>query len=332
MRSVADLGERKIIDIIRRRLEPMPDTPVPFGDDVSAVKIENQKLAVLKTDMLVGKTDVPPGMSLFQAARKAVVMNISDLAAKGTKPLALLAAVGIPRSLDERSIEQIGKGLNTGAREYGIHVLGGDTSETSDLVISCALFGITAKKRIMLRSGAQPGDIVAVTGHFGDAAAGLRILLQDLAVPLKLRKHLVDSVLRPHARLKEGLALSQTAAVTASIDSSDGLAWSLHEISRASGVGIEINNVPLSEEAIEFAKIYHLDPIDLGLYGGEEYELVTTIKPKLWKKAKENVTLIKIGRATEVKALVLKLGEKKFPVEARGWEHFKPYFTESSSK
>ena len=86
MSLVGELGERKIIEIILGCLDQMPNMPIPFGDDVSAVDIGNEKLAVIKTDMLVGKTDVPPGMNLWQAARKAVVMNISDLAAKGVNP------------------------------------------------------------------------------------------------------------------------------------------------------------------------------------------------------------------------------------------------------
>jgi thiamine-monophosphate kinase len=144
-----------------------------------------------------------------------------------------------------------------------------------------------------------------------------------LSTPPKLKKHLMDSVLMPRARLKEGLTLAQTGAVSASIDSSDGLAWSLHEISRASGVGFEINNLPIAEEAIEFAKMHKLDPVELALYGGEEYELVITVKPRLWKKLSEKVSLIKIGRVTKEKALVSKVGKKTFPIEARGWEHFK---------
>jgi len=321
--SVVELGERKIIDIIHQRLEEMPNMPVPFGDDVSAVEIGGGKLAVLKTDMLVGKTDVPPRMSLMQAARKAVVMNISDLATKGVKPIALLASIGVPRHFKKRDIEQIGRGLNLGAREYDAYILGGDTSESSDLVISCAAFGIGEKKRLMLRSGAKVGDVVAVTGPFGKTAAGLRILLQGLSAQPKLRKTLVDSVLMPRARLKEGLSLAQTGAVTASIDSSDGLAWSLHEISRASQVGFLIDSLPIDEDAERFAKMHNLDSIELSLYGGEEYELVVTAKPMLWKKIRKKVSLMRIGRVTKEKTLILKIGKEAFPIEAKGWEHFK---------
>jgi len=140
----------------------------------------------------------------------------------------------------------------------------------------------------MRRSGAKPRDLVAVTGLFGKTASGLKILLQTLSAPPKIKKELADAILMPQARLKEGLALAKTNAITASIDSSDGLAWSLHEISSAS---------------------------NLSLYGGEEYELVVTVKPQLWERAEKAVrqiggALIKIGRVTEEKRLLLKREEE----------------------
>ncbi len=323
MKTARILGERKIVNMILERLEPMPHMPIPFGDDASAIDLGNGRLAVIKTDMLVGKTDVPPEMSMKQAARKAVIMNISDLAAKGVRTTALLVSLGIPKELTESEIGQIGEGLNAGAREYDAYVLGGDTNEALDLIISCSAFGITEKKSLMLRSGARPGDIVAVTGKFGKTAAGLRILLGRISPSARLRKELVDSVLMPEARLEEGLALAQARAVTASIDSSDGLAWSLHELSKASNVGFTIDCLPAAEEVEEFAKLYNLDPAELCLYGGEEYELVVTIKPESFKKVSKKVPLIPIGHATAGKSLVLKVRRKRIPIEARGWEHFK---------
>jgi len=323
-----DIGERKIIEIIQSRLELLPKMPIPFGDDISAYDMGNGNLAVLKTDMLVDKTDVPPKMSFWQAARKAVVMNISDFAAKGVKPLALLASLGLPRKLTEKDIEEIGRGLNAGAREYGAYIIGGDTNEASDLVISISLFGTAKKDEVILRSGAKPGDIVAVTGFFGKTSAGLKILVEGFEAPTKIRKALVESVLMPRARLKEGLALSQTKAVTASIDSSDGLAWSLHEIARASNVGFLIDKLPMAKEAEKFAEIHNLNPLDLALYGGEEYELVLTLKPKLWKRVERAVEevggkLLPIGKVTADKRVLLETKEKEGIIEPRGWEHFK---------
>jgi thiamine-monophosphate kinase len=132
----------------------------------------------------------------------------------------------------------------------------------------------------------------------------------------------------PYARLKEGLALSKTKAVTAAIDSSDGLAWSLHEIANASKVGFLINKLPIAEEVEEFAEINRLDPLELTLYGGEEYELVLTIKPNLWRKAKKAVEkvggkLLSIGKVTEERQVLMEIDGKRRVIEPRGWEHFK---------
>jgi thiamine-monophosphate kinase len=322
-------GEREIIDTIWKNLDVMPKMPVPFGDDVSAVEIGAENLIVLKTDMLVDKTDVPPGMSLWQACRKAVIMNVSDFAAKGVKPIAMLVSLGLPKNLaTAKNAEQIGKGLNAGAREYYAYIIGGDTNEASDLVISISLFGTANKNTLMLRSGAKPDDLVAVTGLFGKTTAGLKILVEGLKAPKKIGEILADSVLMPYARLKESLALSQTKAVSASIDSSDGLAWSLHEIARASNVGFLINSFPTAKEVKRFAKINKLDPLELTLYGGEEYELVLTIKPKLWEKAEKAVErvggkLFPIGKVTAEEQVLIEINGKRRIIEPRGWEHFK---------
>jgi thiamine-monophosphate kinase len=306
----------------------MPDSPVPFGDDVSAVSIDDGRVAVLKTDMLVGKTDVPRNMSLWQAARKAVVMNVSDFAAKGVEPKAILVSLGLPRDMMRKDVDEIARGLNAGAREYGAYVVGGDTGEASDLIIAISLFGTAEQKALMLRSGAKAGDIVAVTGFFGKTAAGLRLLLDGYAASQDLREVLLGSVCMPKARLREGLALCGSRAVTASIDSSDGLAWSLHEVARMSGVGFVISSVPVADEVKRFAEFNGLDALELALYGGEEYELVVTVKPKLWVDAETAVEavggrLLPVGKVTRNRQVLLDVDGKKRPVEARGWEHFK---------
>jgi len=305
----------------------MPNMPISFGDDASAVDLGHDKLAVINMDMLVRKTDVPKAMSLWQAARKAVIMNISDLAAKGAKPLALLASIGVPPELTKADIQQIGKGLNAGAREYNTYILGGDTNEAPDLIISCTALGVCDKHHLIKRRGAKPGDYVAVTGSFGKTSAGLQILMNGLSAP-EMRRELVDSVLMPKARIQEGLVLAQSQATTASIDSSDGLAWSLHELSRASNVGFCLDHLPIAPEVERFAKLHGFDSVELALYGGEEYELLVTVKPELWQEAAKAVrtvggALTKIGVVTQEKQLLLKTGEKTVSIDARGWEHFK---------
>lgn len=327
MVTMQDIGERKAIELILRQLEKMPSMPVPFGDDVAAYPLEDGRLAILKADMLVGKTDVPRGMSFWQAARKAVIMNVSDFAAKGVQPLAVLVSLGLPRHLTEKDLKQIGQGLDAGAREYGAYVVGGDTGEASDLIISVSLFGLADKSALILRNGAKPGDLVGVTGTFGKTAAGLQALLGNLKARPSVRRNLVESVLMPHARLAEGLALGKSRAASASTDSSDGLAWSLYEIARLSKVGVLIDRLPVDSEVAELAIASKLDASKLALYGGEEYELVVTVKPELWKSAEKSVKksggkLLQIGRVTAEKCLLLETGGRKLAIEPRGWEHF----------
>lgn len=322
------MGERKIIEIIASHLEVMPNSPVSFGDDVAAVNLESKQVAVLKTDMLVGKTDVPRGMSLWQASRKAVVMNVSDFASKGVQPIAALVSLGLPTDFMRKDIEEIARGLNAGAREYGAYIIGGDTSEASDLVISVSLFGTVEGGALMLRNGAKPGDILAVTGFFGKSAAGLRLLLDNFSASPNLREMLLSAVCMPKARLKEGLALRHSQMVSSSIDSSDGLAWSLHELGKMSDVGFVVNSVPVADEVRQFAEFNHLNPLELALYGGEEYELVVTIKPKGWADAETVVEavggcLLPIGKVARGRKMLLNVDGAKRVIETRGWEHFK---------
>jgi len=305
----------------------MPNMPVPFGDDVSAVNIDDNHVAVLKTDMLVAKTDVPDEMTLFQAARKAIIMNVSDFASKGVQPMAALVSLGLPADFTQKNIQEIADGLNAGAQEYSAFMIGGDTSETSDLIISIYLYGTAQKTKLMLRSGAKAGDILAVTGFFGKSAAGLRLLLGGCSAS-KNSKALLDAVLTPKARLVEGLALSSCGAVSVSMDSSDGLAWTLHELARLSKVGFELDKVPVASEVKRFAELNNLIAVDLALYGGEEYELVLTVRPEKWAAAAAAVEsvggqLLPIGKATEERKILLQKDGKLIPIEPLGWEHFK---------
>lgn len=328
MKTAKDLGERKIIELILSNIERYPKMYAPFGDDVAAIPIERGRLTVLKTDMLVGSIDVPPGMSLFQVGRKAVVMNISDFASKGVRPTALLVSLGLPRSFTEENVEDLSKGLNAGCREYGAYLVGGDTSEASDLIIACMVYGTVQAKRFILRGGSKTGDILAVTGPFGKSAAGLKFVLENLVAPRQLRDKLVESIYVPKAHLKEGLALARSGVATGSIDSSDGLAVSLHEMRKMSGKGFEISMLPVAEEARAFAELNGLDANDLALYGGEEYELIVTVQAGNWDRAVEAVArsggvLIQMGVVTDSPHIVLRDDGRTTEIPRRGWEHFK---------
>ncbi len=319
------IGEREIIRLLTKIYGTRNRLPLGYNDDVAAFPIPGKKWMILKSDMLVASTDVPRGMSLRQAARKAIVATVSDFAAKGVRPIALMVSLGLPSSLGRNDFLQIGYGLADGSEEYGCRIIGGDTSESRDLTIDCIGAGITQPSTLVRRSGAIPGDIVAVTGRFGNASAGLRLLLSGRKTPDSFARKLAESVLHPRARLEEGVRLAEHKLLSASIDSSDGLAWSLHEIARCSKTSIGLASIPIAQEAERFARQCKIWPFEFALYGGEEYELVVTIKPSLIEKAKQLVpSLIPIGRVGKGRPSVgANIGGRLVKVEARGWEHFK---------
>jgi thiamine-monophosphate kinase len=327
MPTVAELGERTLIERMLKHITPMPDMPIPFWDDVMAVNLTDNQAAVFNTDMLVWSTDIPPGMTYKQAGRKAVVMNFSDLAAKGVQPQAFLNNLALPRTLDVVHAEELAKGFEQGAREYDAYVIGGDTNEAFDIIISGVAFGVGPQSILMKRNGAQPGDTLCTTGSFGDTAAAFKILLEDYTPPAGIQNKLLESVYQPKARVKEGRAIAETGQVTSSMDSSDGLAISLHDLQRSSQVGFNLTTTAPSQEAKAFAQHHSLDPNTLALYGGEEYHLVFTVKPEgldQVRQALQNVDcqLIILGEATKEKTIQLTTKKGNKTISKTGWNHF----------
>ena len=313
--------------MLERKLQTKKHAVVGFSDDISAIRLSGGEVAVLKTDMLVGSTDIPPGMTMRQAARKAVVANVSDLAAKGVRPMAGLVALGLPARFTDHDIRDIAAGLHDGEREYRFPLVGGDTNESKDLTITIALFAIAERKHLVLRTGAKPGDVVAVTDAFGDTSAGMKGLLEKKIRPHRLPKPLYDAVFNPRAQLDLGLRLARSGALTASIDSSDGLAWSLHELSDANHVGIQLDHVPVSRATAEFAASYRYDARELALYGGEEYHLVVTVKTNKLARARRVAQghLIPIGLVTrKFRGVRFNRAGRSINIPRKGWQHFKP--------
>jgi thiamine-monophosphate kinase len=312
-----------------KHLTPMPGMPIPFWDDASAIDIGDGRAIVINTDMLVWSTDVPEGMTPFQAARKAVVMNISDLAAKGVKPIAFMPSLAIPSDYGVKDAEELVKGFEAGARMYESYVVGGDTNEACDVIISGLALGVTDSKSIMKRdNGVKPGHKLAVTGEFGLTSAGFKHLLEGTPLPEALRDLILDSIYLPNARVKEGLALAGTGCVTSCMDSSDGLSVSLYDLMRSSGYGFKLDSIPVHSTAEKFAVYNDLEPNELALFGGEEYELVFTYSPRDRGKiatALEGVgcELITIGTVTKDESIVYEREGSVTPIIKGGWDHFK---------
>jgi thiamine-monophosphate kinase len=319
------LDEYDVIRLIARRFGRLPEGYVPIGDDVALIPPGTRgESVVLKCDMLVAKTDVPPGMSLKMAARKAVAMCVSDFAAKGVRPTAFMVSLGLRREPPEAEVVELASGLLEASREWDLKLVGGDTSETDGLVIDCVMVGFA--KEIVRRDGARPGECVVTSGTFGKTAAGLKILIEGAKAGPGFRKEAVSSVYLPKPRLQLGLAVSRY--LSSSIDSSDGLAISLHTIAEMSGVGVRLTEVPYAKGLEEFASRNSYSADDLALYGGEEYEIVGTVRKDRVREMKAKARslgceLRVIGEtvsAGTLKGVALPDGRK---VRRQGWVHFR---------
>ena len=311
-----------VIESIARVAGRLPKGYSKIGDDVAAVPPRAGKL-IVKVDMLVEHTDVPRGMTYRQAARKAVAMCVSDFAAKGGRPDSFMVSLGLRRGVTQGQIDELARGFKDARREWKVHLVGGDTNESQELVIDCAMVGFA--KGIVGRRGARPEDVLIVTGPFGYPPAGLRILRDGAAFSPWFGKKARSSVLRPNPSLEVGWALAPY--LSSAMDSSDGLARSIHALAGASGVGFELTALPMGEGVEEFAATNGLRADELILEGGEEYLIVGTANRSKIEAAKEAARraggqLIEIGSATSQTGRVkLRTEGKTISIRDVGWTH-----------
>ncbi|MHA1129582.1 MAG: thiamine-phosphate kinase [Candidatus Helarchaeota archaeon] len=333
---VRELGEIKIIELFRKYFETQPHifmgvgNPTGIHEDAGAIRLEEKKLLVVTTDLIGKKTHVPPSMTLRQMGRKAVIVNISDLAAMGAEPLGLVFSVGFPNDIKVEQIEAIARGMNEAAKAYNTCIFGGDTNKTDDIILAGTAIGLTDEDHILLRSGAHENDIIAVTGWIGDAALGLYCLKNHLQIDSEV----LQSTLEPKARLTEALALNKLEAITAAGDITDGLALELYKIGEASkkGMIIEEKKLPIQKSVKETAQTHGLNPIDLALYIGEDFELLLTIKPDKWHLVQKtcaelNLQITQIGKVTAEKKIVMEsIDGKIIELQKKGYDQFKNNF------
>jgi len=292
---------------------------LPIGDDAAALSFNGT--LVTSVDMLVEETDVPPGMTMYQAGWKAVVSAVSDLAAKGAAPKYLLVSLGLKPSTDLEDFKQLIAGLYEAAVRYNAAIVGGDINSSSSNVFSVTAIGEADK--LIPRDGAKPGDLLAVTGYFGKTYAGLHALLNKRSAD----NSLLESILKPIAKVREGIAIARSGYASSSIDSSDGLAESLYLLSEASGVGFEVREMPLDPIARDYCSKNDLDVFDATFYGGEEYEIVFTFKREYSREMEETLknvgsSLLVIGEAIEQQVVRFVSQDVEKIIERKGWQHF----------
>ena len=240
-KAMRKLSEKKIIDIFQDGLGNRGFVP----EDVEFFKT-GKKYAVVKVDTLVESTDVPPGTKLEDLARKSLVSCISDFAAKGVKPVFGIISLVIPKKYTKLKIEKLAAGFKMAAKEFQVKILGGDTNEGKELVISFSLFGFS--KKIVKRNGAKTNDLIICSGPFGYSAAGLSILLKNKKCSKTFGVKAKKAVFRPSCRLD--LGLKNKNYFSSSMDSSDGLSSTLGEMSRQSKKRFVITRLPSEKDVL----------------------------------------------------------------------------------
>jgi len=293
------------------------------SEDVESFSIGKTKI-IVKVDTLVQSTDIPPQMSLRDAARKSVVACVSDFAAKGVKPKFGVISVNLPLGISKKAINEIAKGFKEASKEFNFHILGGDTNEGKEIVLHVCIFGFA--DQIVNRKGAKPGDLIFVTGPFGYSAAGLEILLRNMRGNDNFSRKAKKSVKRPIPRLDFGL--KNKNRFSSSMDSSDGLSTTLNEMAKQSKCKFVINNTPSAKGIEKFSKLSRKNLETLIFHGGEEYEIVFTISKKNKSKTIRNgiitkTPIIEIGYVTKGKGVFIKKDKKSVRLEDLGWHHFK---------
>jgi thiamine-monophosphate kinase len=319
--------------LIARYFRPLAKHASALGliDDCAALTPPPGHDLVLTTDAIVGGVHFFPDDAAEQVARKALRVNLSDLAAKGARPAGFLLALALPKTVGEDWLAGFARGLGADAEAYQCPLLGGDTVRTpGPVTISITALGSVPQGTMVQRAGARVGDTVVVTGTIGDAALGLALRSDagkwGLGEPL--RRHLLDRYLLPQPRntLAEAVRLNAHGGM----DVSDGLVGDLGKLCAASGVSAQIktDQVPLSEAA---RRVVAVDPtqIETVLTGGDDYEVLCTIPPDRLAPfraaaAAAAVPVTEIGRIVEGSAAPEFLGRDGRPMHFKqvSFSHF----------
>lgn len=332
-------GEFDLIARFRSLLKVRsPRMKIGIGDDCAVYSTKAGKYQLISTDALIENvhfklSTIPPKL----LGRKALSVNISDIAAMGGTPHLALITLGIPKTLPVNFLDGLYKGINEVCQEHNIEIAGGDTTASPrHLFINITILGEAKKEHLVTRSGARPGDKIFVTGTPGESALGLKLLSsprkQWKGGP-KLRKKMIQAHLDPVPRLAQSQKLvNSKARITSMIDISDGLAQDLLHICKAGNVGAVIREecLPRSPGLERLTSLNNLKILDYIMAGGEDYELLFTLKSEDVRKLNSqfknaNTPVTQIGEVTAhpQKVVLLKNDGKSISLKKfSGFDHF----------
>ena len=330
-------GDGEITDSPRRPVSP--SLIAGIGDDAAVFRGATGKDTVITADLLVEdidfrRTTTPP----YLLGHKALAVSLSDIAAMGSRPLWSIISIGVPEEVWETDfVERLYDGLLDLANRYGVRLIGGDTSRTPEnIVIDSVVVGECAAGKSIMRTGATAGDHIFVTGSLGAAAAGLRLIERGAHLAeqnlgdddSQKLDHILLHQLRPEPRVGWGIVLGEEHLATSMIDLSDGLSSDLNCLCAASGVGALIDSslLPVDERVTELCGRRALDPLQLALHGGEDFELLFTVRPensnRLPRKV-DGVGITRIGQITAAfEGVKISEGSRIWELKPGGWKHF----------
>ena len=278
----------------RRHSRRVPSVIRGIGDDGAVIASQAGHWILLTTDLLAEGIHFDlRTATMADIGFRAAAANLSDIAAMGGTPQHVLVALAIPRSGTSSQVHQLYRGMMAACRPHHVALIGGDTSASDGgWFLSLTVTGMVPHRRALFRTGARVGDYLYVTGTIGDSLAGLQILNEPPprtnrssrheAFSARHRQFLIGRHLRPTARVAEGKWLSAHRFATSAIDISDGISGDLRHICEESHIGAELDlaALPLSPACRSYAASRKLDPVDLALTGGEDYELLFTVSPR----------------------------------------------------
>ncbi|MFQ6003403.1 MAG: thiamine-phosphate kinase, partial [Candidatus Zixiibacteriota bacterium] len=301
--KINQIGEFGLIDLIKKKVfSKNKQVIVNIGNDAAVIRSSPNRLLIFTTDTLMEKVHFDLKYFTFeQVGWKAMVANLSDIAAMGGLPKFALVTMGLPKSISVENVLSIYNGMTSIAKRYRCKIIGGDTTfSPQGIFISIALLGEVEKKFLVKRSGAKKGDLICVTGDLGEAQAGLEFLKKN---PRK-KSPLIRKHLNPLPRINEARILVKNLKINSMIDISDGLSSELFHLAGENNLGAIIyeEKIPISPNCIKAGSLLKKSPLLWALSSGEEYELLFTINrkelPNL-EKVKRKIKVSVIGEMVD---------------------------------
>jgi thiamine-monophosphate kinase len=323
--KLSELGEFGLIDLLAKMVGGDDERLlIGIGDDAAAWQGDDSIQLASVDSFIQGVHFTLETTPWPDVGGKALAVNLSDIAAMGGIPRYALASLALPDDSEVEDVAALYNGMLKVGKQYGVSIIGGDISKAPLVAITITILGSSPTEKILTRSSAKAGDIVAVTGNLGAAAAGMELLKSRRKLDPEAESRLLENAfLHPTPRIAEGLLLVEQGVKTA-IDISDGLIADLGQICKASGVGarVEVERVPV-EPAVKTA--FSEKALELALSGGEDYELLFTASAEIVDKVKKAAS----GPVTAIGEIVAGTGVslldkegKPFELKKAGWEHF----------